>query len=309
MGSQRKYIVPIFTLVSLLSFIFIRKQNDTYQLHEIMKEGQMLSTKSFVDSLSFSFDNNLIILDIPSHNLGIKESNKIYHFLVDTGSPCFFSEELIKALGLERKWILPLGIDDDEEGREKTDLFTAQIKLQNLVFQFITIGKLSKNKEKLLSKQTKTHIHGIIGANLMQHCLWQIDYVQKKIYLSNQLDFLPKTKKKYSTTFIRDICRRPCIYLTINHFPRKPMAILSTGNPHSIVLNQTFKSLRKAMLYSKIDTKEIENARSLIIGDLQVQDVPTFFEGKLKNYLGNGFGGQYTITIDWKSKRIWFGEK
>ncbi|GAB4190536.1 MAG: aspartyl protease family protein [Thermoflexibacter sp.] len=329
---SKKLLIPFLVLLFFVFILFLRKQNELYRLHQSMRQGKLTERQGMIDSIDFFFKKNYIILKLVdtcfSKAIFLSKPNSYYYFIFDTGSPTYFSKSLIAKLGLEQ--ISNFTIQDDRGAKRNLPFYIANITLQNSDFQDIVVGEMSQNitLDSIL-------ISGIIGANLMQHSAWQIDYQQQKIYFANKVEAFSMPIENYPIPFIRNIFRIPCIYLMLNQFPRRPVALLSTGSPQAISLNYIFKSLHRSMKYlggevdtvlvnvahqenilppiyefaNTNDTLIVGKARELAINDLTANGVPTVFHSTLQNRLGNEFLKSYILTIDWQNRKLWLGKK
>jgi hypothetical protein len=327
--NKKKLLIPCSILLFFILIISLRNRNELYRLHQVMRQGRVSQKQNRVDSIDFFFEKNYIVLKLPDTCFSNKAlpSNQpfYYHFIFDTGSPTYFSKNLISKLRLEPK--SSFTIQDDRGTKRNLNFYLASIKLQNSDFQEIAIGELPKSLTL-----DSINIDGVIGANLMQHCAWQIDYTKYRIYFAKGIEALVIPKENYAVPFIRNIFRTPCIYVMLNQFPRRPTALLSTGSPEAISLNYIFKSLHRSMKYlgrevdtvvahqktasspiyeftNVSDTLVIGKARELVINDFTAHGIPTVFQSTLQNRLGNEFLKSYILTIDWQNRKLWLGKK
>ncbi len=326
---SKKLLIPCLVLLFFVLILFLRNKNELYRLYQAMRQGRVTQRQGTVDSIDFFLKKNYIVLKLPDTCFSDKpllpNQPFYYHFIFDTGSPTYFSKNLINKLKLEPK--SNFTIQDDRGTKRNLDFYLTSIKLQNSDFQEVIIGELPKSLTL-----DSINIDGVMGANLMQHCAWQIDYTKHRIYFAKEIEVLAMPKENYAVSFIRNIFRTPCIYLMLNQFPRRPTALLSTGSPEAISLNYIFKSLHRSMKYlgrevdtvvvhqkmasSSIyeftdvsDTLVIGKARELVINDLTAHGIPTVFQSTLQNRLGNEFLKSYILTIDWQNRKLWLGKK
>jgi hypothetical protein len=329
---SKRLLIPCLVLLFFVFILFLRNQNELYRLHQAMRQGKVTHHQDMVDSIVFFFKNNHIVLKLHdrcfSNNTSLPTPNTYYHFIFDTGSPTYFSKNLISTLDLEAKGNFT--IQDDRGTKKNLPFYTANITLQNSDFQDIVVGELPTH-----IALDSANIDGVIGANLMQHCIWQIDYSLQRIYFARRIEALTMPQENYPISFVRNVFRTPCIYLMLNQFPRRPMALLSTGSPQAISLNYIFKSLHRSMKYlggevdtvvvntanqknilpsiyefaNTYDTLIVSKARELAINDLTANGVPTVFQSTLQNRLGNEFLKSYILTIDWQNRKLWLGKK
>ena len=294
MKNTPKLLMPLVMCLFIILTILFRNQDANYQLHKLMKKGQIEQVNDFQDSIGFIFEGNLIFVQLYIKKVA-------YLFLFDTGSPTSFSKNLIQKLNLRKEATLCL--NNDKEERTEISLFSESLRINHTVFGEVMVQELAED----LQKNYKIPIDGIIGSNLMQHCIWQIDYKKQKIYLSNRLELLPTLPKRYFTSFTRNTERSPRIYLTINHFPKRPIALVSTGDTNGITLSQSFSSIRSMMLFPPLqEDSHFSYANLLMIGDLKANHIKTNFSNSKQCILGNDFLKHYLVTLDWRKRKIYF---
>jgi len=291
MKDKKIYLPLLFAFATIIFLFFLRNQNHSYRLHALMKKG-MLNEQAFIDSLDFYLENGAVVVNIKEWASTNAAAPKSYRFIIETSGATYFSKKLLAKLAAVEKLI----VEDDKGQKKEIPFFLTDAKIQNSIFENIAVGELSNPPPT---------IDGVIGANLMQHCLWQIDYPKRKIYFSNQLAMLPKQAKVYPISFIRNIFRTPCIYLIINDFPRRPMAQVSTSKPVTILLDKQFSDLRAAMLFPK---DSVGTANKLALGDLLIKNAHTAFSSQQQCYLGSEFFKNYILTIDWGNRKMYVSQ-
>ncbi len=304
---MKKHIFRILLFLCFAFALVLRSQNADYKLHRLMKKGKIFVNPTtekgtdFIDSINFSFEDHLILLKIPVKTTD--SSPDSLTLLVDTGSPTYLSPRLMQNL----PFVGDFQMTDAKGNKKDVTFFLTNLKIQNTVFQEIAVGELEG------SEVSAKEIDGVIGANLMQHCLWQIDYARKKIYFSNQLSLLPTQPQTYPISFIKNIFSVPCVQLTINQFPQRPTFWVSTGNPYAISLNQYFTGLRySAGFVDEPDTLKVgqdiifaTTTQHLEVGGRSVYAVPTLFSNAPNTRLGNEFLKNYVLTIDWANRKLY----
>lgn len=284
-----KYIyLPLLLAFAVGIFLFsLRNQSPSYRLHSLMKKGAV-DKQQFIDSIEFVMENGAIVVEIKHEKANFAKN---YRFIFETGSPTYFSKELL----LEAALVEKLEVQNNNGQSKAVSFFLTHLQIRDINFGSVGVGEL---------QTLPPNIDGIIGANLMQHCLWQIDYPKRKIYFASHQDFLPKQPKMHQVSFIRNIYRIPCIYLTINNFPRRPMAWVSTSKKTTVLLDQQFSNLRYAMAFPQ----DSATAERLAIGTLEVQKIPTTFSLGQQCYLGSEFLKNYVLTFDWSSRKMYIGQ-
>lgn len=289
---NKKYLhLPILLALGLVFLLFfIRNQQPSYRLHALMKKGKV-NKQQFIDSIDFVMENGAIIIEVGQKKNNGTSVPKKYRFVLETGSPTYFSKELLADSEVVEK----LEVQDSSGQKAEVSFYSTRLTIQNIAFEGIGAGE-----RRILPP----NVDGVIGANLMQHCVWQIDYPKRKIYFASHQDFLPKQSQMHQISFIRNIYRVPCIYLTINNFPRRPMAWVSTSKKTTVLLDQQFSNLRNAMAFQQGSA----TAERLAIGTLEVQKIPIVFGLGQQCYVGSAFLKDYVITFDWRNRKMYIGQ-
>ena len=160
-----------------------------------------LDKNGFAENISYNEVMGLIILPV-------EIDGSVYNFLFDTGSVTMVSSRLATKLKSINKSV-PITIED-ASGKENSADFGILPKLSIGNVDFLNIGvtaiDLSIFENKCIS------IDGIIGANLMRTCFWKIDYVNKKIYFSDQKENIKIPEPEMSATLFESFSGSPEVY-------------------------------------------------------------------------------------------------
>src|SRR5690554_1636019 len=160
-----------------------------------------LDKNGFAENISYNEVMGLIILPV-------EIDGSVYNFLFDTGAVTMVSSKLTTKLKRINK-SEPITIVD-ASGKENSGDFGILPKLSIGNIDFLNIGvnaiDLSIFENKCIS------IDGIIGANLMRTCFWKIDYVNKKIYISDQKENIKIPEPEMSATLFENFSGSPEVY-------------------------------------------------------------------------------------------------
>lgn len=160
-----------------------------------------LDKNGFAENISYNEVMGLIILPV-------EIDGSVYNFLFDTGAVTMVSSKLTTKLKRINK-SEPITIVD-ASGKENSGDFGILPKLSIGNVDFLNIGvnaiDLSIFENKCIS------IDGIIGANLMRTCFWKIDYVNKKIYISDQKENIKIPEPEMSATLFENFSGSPEVY-------------------------------------------------------------------------------------------------
>jgi hypothetical protein len=139
--------------------------------------------RTFLETQKIDFvDNRIIVV--------VQIDGENYNFIVDTGGPTALDNKLVKKLNLTPRRIVEAGtggVKKDSVGLYiLPSLKIKEIEFVNTLFSNLDLGFLSKCGQ----------IDGILGANLMSNCVWQIDIQKKQITFSNNSKKLSNLENK-----------------------------------------------------------------------------------------------------------------
>ena len=246
---------------------------------------------------------------------------KEYTFIFDSGATNAVSAELGDKLKL--KHIAHQKAIDFEGKSGRIDF---------AVLKNISIGKINFENTgcaiidfKTVAPEVKClHVDGLIGANLMQKAVWQIDYKNKKIIFADNIDSLHVLKETPSVSFMPLLSGTPTFKAEINGVPTH-RNIFDTGSSGGILfvkkdmdkLNaaertkpvKTFRGVgsKGSGLYGrKIDTTYLSLLQNIKAGTFEIKNAKAEFKKTNFGNCGSGFMKNYIVTFDWKNKKAWF---
>ncbi len=149
-----KYLIFLFYLTSYLS---IEAQN--LKKYSSCK----LKTSNFTENLTYTFENNVIIIK----DVRIKGTTQKFNFILDSGSEyTLISKRVAKEIGFTADFSEEI---TDGYEKQKIQLGFANFKIQNIEFNSVGVGIIDNSQmEKICN------IDGYIGYNLMKSCIWQL---------------------------------------------------------------------------------------------------------------------------------------
>lgn len=140
------------------------------QVPEFMNRlsGGRVAQSGFKEVVDFEYVSGWICI-----KARLNEEEQERRFILDTYSPCLVCEDLLSIPGLD---VLDAAKDfgSQFEGTPMKPLFPrfSQIRIGRIVFEDIGAMVMSKASGNAVASLLED---GLIGANLMRHCLWQID--------------------------------------------------------------------------------------------------------------------------------------
>lgn len=268
--------------------------------------GGSLKQTEFYEKIPFVFNNDWPYITV---EINVKK----YNFLLDTGAPTVISKELFAELNLEINYN---GKVADSHGGVQTEKFVVipSIKLGNL--EFLNSGAIMMDINKTFEFRC-LHFDGILGASQMSKAVWQIDYKNQELTVTDNIDKLDIKNSDAVLNFIpKGSQKTPLIKVTIEN--KSTYLTYDTGFGGSIGLPfSEFDDVIKN--YEKIETEGFsnlgiynknDNAKGMIarvpeikFDSLSVKNnVFAFSNSRL---IGNNFLKNYTTILDWKTSKIY----
>ncbi|MDN3494162.1 retropepsin-like aspartic protease [Winogradskyella bathintestinalis] len=299
MTKLKTYILFIF--ISLFS---INSNAQAEKMLEWATQGTV-ENESYNSEIPFRYVDGYIFVDII-------QNNNTYNFLFDTGAEAtVIDKSIIGEFGYKpfskSSVSGPIIKDGDINTVLLSSISIADVEFKNIGAVSIDFGFA---KKKFCEK-----LDGIIGTTLLKKAKWQIDYKNKIIRLSNDIENLISEKPKYTltTTLPEKGWGTETIKLNIDGYisefnfdtgnGREKMVLRATSlknfignNKHTIIQYRFSKS---ALDYRFI-------AKNVTIGDIQLENQNISLQREVKNLqlLGNRFFENYIITIDWEKHQL-----
>jgi hypothetical protein len=257
-----------------------------------------------------------------------------YRFIVDTGSPTVISAALARKL---KSKILCSYQDDLYENKpvfHVTKLDILQLPTKNETTKLLVFEQVAAIVDSFPAHNLLVSFDGIIGANMMQHAIWQFDGLQKTVALLDKASYEIAQKNAMFVPMFRNVYRVPKFHGFINQYQTKSVFHLSTGFGGGVKIPAEYwehcnmlgiDSTQSTQVYpefcgqnyiiekEKIDTKVPNsiNPRLLAINQVRIdtlrrQNVSTIFSNGTSWQLGNNFLQYYVLTIDWQGRKLFF---
>lgn len=267
-----------------------------------------IKQENFTETIPFNFDQGLPIIKATINGAD-------YNFLLDTGAPTVISTELARTLHSQK---VKKSIVSDSQGNHNVQEFISinEIKIGSL--QFNNIGAVIIDLKKTFEIKC-LDIDGIIGSNQMSNAIWEIDYRNRKVNVSD--DFAgfkePEGASKINFTEMGNQ-KTPMVMIQVDSTKSKPITF-DTGANGSINLPYTHfkttirqKKLVKSYgnptsgIYGAGKKDTITYAKAAIrMGTLDLEDQLLTFDDASSSIIGNAFLKNYTTTLNWKNKAIY----
>ena len=291
----------------LLLLLFIISQNIYTQISK---------TDDYYIKLQFEYISNKIIIPV-------KIKNKEYKFLLDTGASNMISDEIFNLI---KPKILKNTPVKDTSGKKDT--------LKVVEINKIVINNVKFNKEKALvynfsSSPLKCfNIDGIIGSDLFENSILQIDLDKKSIIITNNRGKLNLQKKYSKKMKLLGTQKKPYIWIKLQGSKKgKEQVLFDTGMSNlydlAIANYKIFKTKNIFTFISKSngasalglfgDVKNVSHYK-LLLPQLSINAI------KIKNLTINTINGKHSrigsellkygrVTIDFINERFYFKPK
>jgi hypothetical protein len=284
----------------------------TYAQENPLLNGRVTPTQ-FLDTIPFEFVKNKII--IPVFLKG-----KQRRFILDTGAPTVITKELQQECQFKT---IKKELISDINGRLDSIYYlqVPQIQIGKINFEEITSGVADLNVGMLVCFQ----IEGIIGSNLLKNSILHIDYQQKRILLTDQIERLKLSWENATPLLLEENQKTPII--EIKPFPQaKEQVLIDTGDDgfYSMGLRSFHFFMEKTNLSTYLvsqargsdtyglhgleqdTTKHILHFDSLKIGKHYFSEVRTSTYANPNSRIGAELLRYGTVTIDYLNGQFYF---
>lgn len=295
-----------FTLLLFASLLLLGCGKNILPTGTIKQEG-------FTETIPFNFDYGLPIVKV---NI----AGVTYNFLLDTGAPTVISLEL--AATLKSRAVKKSTVEDSQGNDNKQEfILIDEIKLGGLHFN--TIGAVVIDLKHSFEIKCLA-IDGIIGSNQMSNAIWEIDYQNKNIIISDNFSEFKEPEGASKLHFIEmGQQKTPLVRVQIDSLKSK-LLTFDTGANGSISLpfshfKNAIQNYKQAKSYGhpsagvygpgKIDTITTVKVPYMKLGTLVLNNPLLTFENASASVIGNAFLKDYKTIINWKTKTIYLQQQ
>ncbi len=267
--------------------------------------GELSSPDVFYAESPFQRVHKLMVLEV-------EIGGKVRKFLFDTGAPMVISKELHEELN--RKVLASRGVKDSQGSSQDLQYVT----LPSLTLGGHTFDRLTAIVAdlRLAPEIACLGIDGIIGANLMRHVVWSIDFQREMIAFSNEQGAFQSDSLAIRFPFLVKNTLTPVIEVAVNDTTFKGVTF-DTGYGGSINLPYerakafAFQDIPLSVGYHSagIFGSVMDTAMYLRVKvgnpDLALTGTPLVIEKAHGNDLiGISFLEHFRVVMDWKQQMI-----
>ena len=239
-----------------------------------------------------------------------------YDFVFDTGAPNVLSKKLAEKLNLKSKISGEIG---DSQGKSST--------LNLLNIDNISIGGIDfLNTGAIIADLSEPNeisclkMDGIIGANLMKKAIWEIDYENQKITITNSIDSLEIPSDSKKIHFDQSLQGSPYIDLNINGKLIKDILIDLGSNGDFELSNKLLRKLQRQESFPRTtfaygskssglygrgsnDTTRFAMVSNITLGEQTLNRQILKFSGNDPK-IGTNFFKNYRVILNWDSEEL-----
>ncbi|GAA4273512.1 aspartyl protease family protein [Aquimarina gracilis] len=297
------------TLIKIAPFILLLTSCGGSKLENLLKSGNIAS-QEFSVTIPFEYKQGLMVIKATIND-------KEYDFILDTGASNVLSKELHKELGLK---ILDSEVVYGAHGTGQELEYTKvnTINIGGVDFQN-TIAAI--HDLNAVTEIACMDVDGIIGANLMRQAVWDFDFKNQKITITNAETSLDIPANHKEVKFFVGYQGTPSIITTVNGM-RVLNNRIDTGYTGSLSLSRIeFQKLRNKNKLAKYVTgngsasvgvygagKPTVFYRGLVdnmrFGNLELDNTVISFSGANSKLIGINFLKKYRVIFNWNTQRI-----
>lgn len=269
-------------------------------------EQETINSSSFKQEIPFRDEQGLIIIDVLI-------DNKVYNFIFDSGASTILDDDIVESINYEK-----IGIQK-HKGTSRKKKILKTIKLDSLSIGGVRFSSIVASITDLETLKEKfcLDFDGIIGANVMNKAVWQIDYSRKIIILTDSKDSLHQSIDAKSFYFNATGKGTPMLSLSINDqyigegrfdtgsnggidLPEKDIVTADTTN--AFIVKHGFSS---GLFADRLESSRTTIANFKIGSNFELENtLVTFNKGLPYAIIGNKLMRDYVVTIDWKYQEI-----
>lgn len=302
-----------FTIL-LLIFLFSIFLGCSYlKVTRLLKSGEIIS-KEFKKEIKFEYKHHYIIL-----NVKLNDNPKEYRFILDTGAFSMISDEIVNELKLK-----PV-VNFMAEGTSRTEVLIPFFKIEKIDIDGITFKDIGVGIIDVtgIYKTSCLKVDGIIGSNLLRHCISKIDYKDNTLTITDRAESIPLPKGGYYLHFRKSTLEgfAPVFTCMINGEIYESIKLdtgysgvisipLSIFNRigQSLESDYTIEGYGKSSVgaWGSVEGKTyLTRIKSIQLGDIAFENVLVKIDGN-DFLLGNKFLENFLIRLDYSSNEVVF---
>jgi len=301
--------MKIKAFIFLITLILISSCS-TSKAVKYLKEGE-IDQENFKVTFPFEIKKGWIVVPV-------EIENKKYKFLLDTGTPTLVSKELAKSLKM--KVIDSVNASDVYNKSQKnkyTRIETVSIGSANFKGIVALINDFNINP-----MWSSLEVDGFIGSNLMRHAIWDIDFNQKQITITDDESTLNLPEGIIQNKLYIGVAGVPAVACKVNgkkiwnftiDFGYNGDIVIPFSEFERQIENGEISNFKKSNtqgvigIYGRED-KSRESYTGVIneieFGNSILKEQKVYSEKYLVKTFGLDFFRNYRVILNWDSKKI-----
>ena len=293
-------------LILITSLFFV--SCGTVKMTNLLKKGEVEQEK-FKVVIPFEYRFGLVIIKV-----NIKGNE--YDFLFDTGAPNLLSKELAQILNPKSVVSQQIG---DSQGESSSLDFVKIDKISIGGINFLNTGAAIANFSEP-NEISCLKIDGFIGANLMKKAIWEIDYKNQKITITNSIDSLEIPSDSKKIRFYQKYANVPVVDIEIDGEPINEIKVDLGSNRDFQLSSKYYKMLlrKKAILSTTFaygsessglygrgsnDTTNYAIVSNIKLGEVVLNNqIVNFREDNAR--IGTNFFKNFRVILNWYNEEI-----
>lgn len=295
--------------IILLATIFLLSNCSVKKLVKFFNDGYTQETPFKVE-IPFEYRLGLIIIKV-------EINRETYDFVLDSGGINILSKELAGTIGSQS--LFTKNIRGHQSKSEPMD-FTKieELYIGGIMFKDTSCGIGDFNKSSELSC---LGLDGMIGSNLMRLAIWEIDFKNQLITITNTKESLSIAANAKKIPFYTDLTHQPYCNLTIDGVEETNVNIdlgsvggfsVSYSNYEKIQkeLSQNKKAIQHGHYgsgyygFDKIDSTYYLQVNSLSIGEIKLENQILKFSKSASPTIGISYFKNYDLVMNWNDKEM-----
>jgi len=281
--------------------------------YSLIKSGSV-EQREFTQTIPFNFEHGIILIEAWINDVKC-------NMILDSGAPCAVSKQVQSTANLQTEFSAEM--EDSQQSSQEVD-FTKinRIKIGDL--QFNQIGGLIIDLDQGIRQISCLEADGIIGSNLMRLAIWEIDYKNQKITISNSLSNFEIDDQTVGFPFSSSLAGSPKIDMNVSGVRQKKV-LIDLGMRGGIeISSSTFEKLLEQNKvtrqleghgnysagmfgYGEPQTDKFAIVDKINIGSKRfVNQLITFVEEESTQKIGNQFLQNFKVILDWEHETVYF---
>jgi len=223
----KKTLMILTVLLAVAGLFFGYIQYKIYRIRHMLSDCT-IEQSGFYYEVPFEF-RKLIMVQVR-----LNESEKLYNFILDTGAPTIISDSTLMEMSREKTGIASLNVTNNQVAVKESIVTIQNLRLGELEFKDVGALVMDVSKMGMLNC---LRFDGILGYNILKSCVFQINFRDMKIIMSDQPDKMDYIRDGTRLQYTVDIQETPLINVTLNDTLALDLT-LDTGHNGSLTIEE-----------------------------------------------------------------------